>query len=269
MQRALVVEKEMTKFCTFASGSKGNAALLSVGNTHILIDMGISCRRICQSLANLGLTPESLSAVLITHAHRDHIAGLATYSKKYHTPVITTAATAQELANGIAGIRRQLRCVEWGEVCQIGAVAVRVLESSHDCAGSCAFHINTPHGTVGYLTDTGYIPPKTAKALVGTKLLLLESNHDVRMVCASPYPDFLKERVLGEQGHLSNEVAAAFAVDSAKAGTQTIVLAHLSRENNAPGLALHTVGRSLKTIGYAGRLLVAPADEMSEVFQLG
>lgn len=259
----------MTKFCTFASGSKGNAALLSVGNTHILIDMGISCRKICQSLDSLGLTPESLSAVLITHAHRDHIAGLATYTKKYRTPVIATTDTAQELGNSVAGIRRQLHCVEWGEVCQIGAVAIRVLESSHDCAGSCAFHIRTPHGTVGYLTDTGYIPPETADALAGVQLLLLESNHDVEMVTSGPYPDFLKERILGEYGHLSNEMAADFAVTSAKAGTQTIVLAHLSRENNAPGVALHTVGRSLEAIGYAGRLLVAPADKMSEVFRLG
>lgn len=259
----------MTKFCTFASGSKGNAALLSVGNTHILIDMGISCRKICQSLDSLGLTPESLSAVLITHAHRDHIAGLATYTKKYRTPVIATTDTAQELGSSVAGIRRQLHCVEWGEVCQIGAVAIRVLESSHDCAGSCAFHIRTPHGTVGYLTDTGYIPLETADALAGVQLLLLESNHDVEMVTSGPYPDFLKERILGEYGHLSNEMAADFAVTSAKAGTQTIVLAHLSRENNAPGVALHTVGRSLEAIGYAGRLLVAPADKMSEVFQLG
>ena len=256
----------MTRFCTFASGSTGNAALLSSGDTHILIDMGISCRRICQSLSALGLTPEDLSAILITHEHNDHISGLATYIKKYKTPIITTSATARQLVYRIAAIEKQMQCVEWGEVCEVGGVGIRVLESSHDCAGSCAFHLDTPHGSMGYLTDTGYIPADTAQALMGVKFLVLESNHDVEMVRSGPYPYYLKERVLGMRGHLSNEVAAMFALDSVKAGTETIVLAHLSRENNTPGLALNTVGRWLETAGYTGRLIVAPAGEMSEIW---
>ena len=259
----------MTRFCTFASGSKGNAALLSAGETHILIDMGISCRRICQSLGNLGLTSEDLSAILITHEHNDHISGLATYIKKYKTPIITTSATARQIAYRIAGVERQLKCVEWGEQCEFGEIAVTVLESSHDCAGSCAFHMDTPGGRFGYLTDTGYIPGETARALMGAKFLVLESNHDVEMVRSGPYPYLLKERVLGMRGHLSNEVAATFAVDTARAGTQTIVLAHLSRENNTPSIALNTVGRWLEAVGYSGKLVAAPADEMSEIFELG
>ena len=258
----------MTKFCTFASGSKGNAALISSGNTHILIDMGISCRRICQSLKQLGLIPEDLAAVLITHEHNDHIAGLATYVKKYDTPIIATSATARQLAYRIAGIEPKLRCVEWGERYQIGGIGVGVLASSHDCAGGCAFHMETPDGTLGYLTDTGYIPGDTAQALLGAQFLVLESNHDVEMVRSGPYPYALKERVLGMRGHLSNEVAATFAVDSAKAGTRKIVLAHLSRENNTPSIALNTVGRWLEAAGYEGELSAAPADEMSEVFEL-
>ena len=258
----------MTKFCTFASGSSGNAALLSSGDTHILIDMGISCRRICQSLSTLGLTPDDLSAILITHEHNDHIAGLATYIKKYNTPIITTSATARQLAYRIAAIERQIRCVEWGEVCEIGNVTVRVLESSHDCAGSCAFYMETPHGALGYLTDTGFIPGDTAQAMMGAKFLVLESNHDIEMLRSGPYPYYLKQRVLGLRGHLSNDVAAAFAMDSAKAGTKTILLAHLSQENNTPGLALNTVGRWLETVGYAGRLVAAPADRMSDIFSL-
>lgn len=258
----------MTKFCTFASGSKGNVALLSSGDTHILIDMGISCRRICQALNRLGLKPEDLSAILITHEHNDHIAGLATYIKKYRTPIITTSATARQLAYRVAAIEQQIQCVEWGEICNVGNLSIRVLESSHDCAGGCAFHIDTPHGSFGYLTDTGYIPGDTAQALMGVRFLVLESNHDVEMLRSGPYPYHLKERVLGIRGHLSNDVAAAFAMDSAKAGTKTIVLAHLSGENNTPGLALNTVGRWLETTGYAGRLVTAPASEMSEIFCL-
>ena len=258
----------MTRFCTIASGSRGNAALVSAGSTHILIDMGISCRRICQSLAKLGLAPEDLTAVLITHEHNDHIAGLATYIKKYKTPIVTTSATARQLACRIAGIERQIKCVEWGERHDVNEVGVNVLESSHDCLGCCSFLFETPSGTLGYLTDSGYIPADTANALMGAHMLVLESNHDVEMLRSGTYTYPLKQRVLGMRGHLSNDVAAAFAVDSARAGTKTIILAHLSRENNTPQIALNTVGRWLEAAGFAGRLVTAPADEMSEWFEM-
>ncbi len=258
----------MTRFCTFASGSTGNAALVSSGGTHILIDMGISCRRIVQSLSALGLTPEDLAAVLITHEHNDHIAGLATYIKKYKTPVITTSATARQLAYRLAGIEPQLRCVEWGESCSVGSVTVQVLESSHDCAGTCGFLMETESGTLGYLTDTGCIPSATAETLLGAKLLVLESNHDVDRLLSGPYPYYLKDRVLSMRGHLSNEVAAAFAADSIGAGTEAIVLAHLSQENNTPQLALRAFRRWLEPRGYCGKLIAAPAGEMSELVEM-
>ena len=256
----------MTRFCTFASGSSGNAALLSSGNTHILIDMGISCRRIITSLEQIGLRGEDLSAVLITHEHRDHIAGLTTFIKKYKTPIITTSATARQLSYRITGIEPLLRCAEWWEDIAVGSVEVTVLPTSHDCGGSCAFRFGTKEGTVGYMTDTGYISGETAAALMGSKLLILESNHDVEMLRSGPYPYPLKKRVLGMQGHLSNDTAAAFAVDSARAGTQSIVLAHLSHENNTPQVALNTVGRMLEASGYGGKLYCAPRDTMSEIF---
>ena len=258
----------MTRFCTFASGSGGNAALLSTGDTHILIDMGISCRRTCQALEQVGLRAEDLSAVLITHEHADHISGLATYIKKYATPIITTSATARQLRYRLAGIDPLLRCVEWQESCEIGNVDVKVLPTSHDCGGSCAFRFETPDGTLGYITDTGYIPGETAETLLGADLLFLESNHDVEMLRSGPYPYPLKQRVLGMQGHLSNDVAAAFALDSAKAGTKTIILAHLSAENNTPQVALNTVGRWLEAAGYTGDLAVAPRSDLSRIYVL-
>lgn len=258
----------MTRFCTLASGSSGNAALLSADGTHILIDMGISCRRITQALGALGLRAEDLSAVLITHEHADHIAGLATYIKKYETPIVTTSATARQLSYRIAGIEPRLMCVEWGENAEIGAVRVTVLPTSHDCAGSCAFRFATSGRTVGYITDTGYIPGETAAVLLGSDLLVLESNHDVEMLRSGPYPYPLKQRVLGMQGHLSNEVAAAFAVDSVRAGTKRIILAHLSAENNTPQVALNTVGRWLEAAGFDGELVVAPRGETGKIFVL-
>ncbi len=259
----------MTTFQTIASGSSGNAALLSCGRTHLLIDMGISCRRICQALGAAGLGPEDLAGVLITHEHTDHIAGLATYIKKYPTPILCSSATGWRLVYRLAGVEPLLRPLAFGEAVPVGEVSVTALPTSHDCPGSAAYRVDTPDGTLGYLTDTGYILQETGEALLGAELLVLESNHDVEMLRSGPYPYALKQRVLGEQGHLSNDAAARYAADAAQAGTRSIILAHLSRENNTPRLALDTVGRALEAAAYTGQLTVAPRDVPGEVHILG
>lgn len=255
----------MTRFQTIASGSSGNAALLSYGDTHLLIDMGISCRRVCQALAAAGCGPEQLTAVLITHEHRDHIAGLATYIKKYSTPILCSPGTGRQLAYRLAGVEPLLRPIPFGEQTPVGAVSVTALPTSHDCPCSAAYRVDTPDGALGYLTDTGYILQETGERLLGAELLVLESNHDVEMLLSGPYPYQLKQRVLGEQGHLSNEAAARYAAASAQAGTRSIILAHLSKENNTPQAALNAVGRMLETVRYTGRLTVAPRDAAGEI----
>lgn len=255
----------MTCFRTLASGSSGNAALLSAGSTHLLIDMGISCRRICQTLSSLGLHPEDLSAVLITHEHSDHISGLATYIKKYHTPIVCTPGTAWQLRYRLAGVEPLLRPTPYGETFPLGDAEITLLPTSHDCSESSAFRIETASGGLGYLTDTGYILEETAQRLLGAELLVLESNHDVDMLRAGPYPFPLKQRVLGPQGHLSNDDAARYASASAQAGTRSIILAHLSKENNTPQAALAAVGQALEAVGYSGELTVAPRDIPGEL----
>ena len=251
----------MTSFQTFASGSSGNAALFSCGDTHLLIDMGISCRRICQSLKAAGLTPDNLSAVLITHEHTDHISGLATYIRKYHTPILCTPGTARQLHYRLAGIGLLLRPLVMSQPVLWEGLEITPLPTSHDCRESAAFRIDTPDGSLGYLTDTGVVPDETRNGLLGTNILVLESNHDVEKLLAGPYPYHLKRRVLGCEGHLSNADAAAFAVDSVRAGTQAIILAHLSAENNTPQLALDTVGQALERVSFAGELWAAPRCE--------
>lgn len=258
----------MTTIRTLASGSSGNAALFSWGETHLLIDMGISCRRICRSLAALGLTPEVLSGVFITHEHGDHIGGLATYIKKYRTPIYCTPAVSRQLSYRLAGIEPLLRPVESGKCVSFGKVEMDILSTSHDCRGSAACHIRTPEGRVGYLTDTGYIPEKTGEGLLGADILVLESNHDTDMLLAGPYPYPLKKRILGTEGHLSNDAAAEFAVESVRAGTRTILLAHLSAENNTPELALLTVGSALREAGLTAELAAAPRNAMSGALTL-
>jgi len=258
----------MTCFHTIASGSSGNAALFSDGDVHILIDIGISCRRTVAALTQLGISPAQLSVILITHEHTDHIQGLATYIKKYRTPIMCSPGTGRQLRYRLAGIDPLLRTVPLGMREQFGQVEITFLPTSHDCRESCAFRIAGENGVLGYLTDTGYIPQETAQALLGADLLVLESNHDVEMLRSGPYPYPLKQRVLGPEGHLSNDVAARFAADSAKQGTRDIILAHLSKENNTPQAALNTVGRRLEAAGYTGGLTVAPRDTVSEAHRL-
>jgi len=258
----------MTTFRTFASGSSGNASLLVSGGTRLLLDMGVSCRRVCQALACEGLRPGDLSAILITHEHTDHIKGLATYVKKYQTPIICTPGTARQLSRHTAGIAPLLRPAAIGEPLPWADTEITPLPTSHDCSESAAYHISTPDGAVGCLTDTGCIPDMTAKRMLGVELLALESNHDVDMLLAGPYPYPLKRRILGPEGHLSNADAARFAAASARAGTHTILLMHLSRENNLPLLALETVRQALDASGWSGTLDAAPPDAMSKRYCL-
>ena len=258
----------MTTIRTFASGSSGNAALFSSGETHLLIDMGISCRRICQSLAALGLTPNDLTGVFITHEHTDHIGGLATYIKKYRTPIYAAPAVSRQLSYRLAGIEPLLRPVGLGESVSFGEVEMDILPTSHDCRDSAACHFRTPSGRVGYLTDTGYIPEETGERILGADILVLESNHDVDMLRSGPYPFPLKKRILGPQGHLSNDDAAAYAAASVRAGTRMVLLAHLSDENNTPRRALDTVGRALAETGENVQLAAAPRDTVSEALTL-
>lgn len=258
----------MLTFQTFASGSSGNAALLSSGGTHVLIDMGISCRRILQALGAQGLTPEDLAAVCVTHEHRDHVSGLDTFIKKYRTPILCSAGTARQLGYRIAGVEALLAPFACGDVLTLGDLTVRTFPLSHDVSDGAGYRFDGPEGSLGIVTDTGYITEEARSALLGVDFLVLEANHDVECLRSGPYPYALKERVLGACGHLSNEAAAWFARESAAQGTSQILLAHLSAENNTPALARNAVGRALAAVGYRGTLSVAPRSEAGPVYQV-
>ena len=248
------------RFCTFSSSSSGNAALLSCGSTHLLVDAGISYTRIRSGLGALGLSVGDLTAVFITHAHGDHTAGLATCLKRHRDiPIRCSEETARQLCYRFAGIDQVLIPFPLGGRTAAGCCTVTSIPTSHDAPGSTGYRFDGPEGSVGILTDTGILPA-AARCLLGVDLLMLESNHDVETLLSGPYPYPLKDRVLGDLGHLSNETAARFACAAARSGTRQILLAHLSQENNTPQMALNTVGRALEAIGYAGALAVAPRD---------
>ncbi|NLU24505.1 MAG: MBL fold metallo-hydrolase [Clostridiales bacterium] len=254
----------MTTLHTLSSGSEGNSLLLSCGDTHLLIDAGISCRRIKTALSTLHLTADDLSAVCITHEHSDHVCGLTTLIKNHPLPVYASSGTARALCERIPGVAHVLSTAD--TPFSLGTCHVTPFSTSHDTRQSVDYRIDTPDGSVGVLTDTGYVTEEASLTLRGVALLILESNHDVEWLSAGPYPYYLKKRILSERGHLSNDAAADFAVEMAAAGTQEIVLAHLSRENNTPVRAYETVHSRLSAAGYAPRLSVAPRGEISECY---
>lgn len=253
----------MTTLHTLSSGSSGNALLLSCGDTHLLVDAGISCRRITAGLRELGLTLDDLTAILITHTHTDHISGLQTLLKHSDIPIAATAQTGRGLAYRLAGVGDRLLDAPLCHSFSLGSCTVTAFPNSHDAPGACGFRFDTEDGSVGVLTDTGYVTGEAADILPGVDLAVLEANHDIETLRSGPYPYYLKQRILGSEGHLSNEDAARFAVTLAEAGASEIILAHLSRENNTPAMAQNAVETALSAAGLAPRLAVAPRDTMS------
>ena len=247
---------------TIASGSEGNCLLLSAGGTHILVDAGISCRRINAALGALDLSLRDVDAVCVTHEHSDHISGLTTLIRRYDIPICTGPATARQLQYRIAGIAPRLRVVEG--VFDVGGVTITPFPTSHDVSGGMDYRFDWAGASVGVLTDTGCVTDGAREVLRGVELLVLESNHDVEWLRSGPYPYPLKARILSDRGHLSNDAAAAFAAEMAGHGTRQFVLAHLSRENNTPQRAWDTVQAALAD--YDVTVTVAPRGELSQPY---
>lgn len=249
---------------TLASGSSGNAVLLTFGNTHLLVDAGISCRRIAASLKELGLTLQELAAVLITHTHTDHVQGLQTLLKRTNMPVYGTAQVCCELDWRLTGGEDRLREISLCRPFELGECRVTAFPISHDAPGACGYRFDSADGSVGVMTDTGYVTEKAAEVLSGVDAAVLEANHDVDMLREGPYPWYLQQRILSERGHLCNEAAAQFAAALAKRGAKQIILAHLSLDNNTPAAALRAVEQALAEAGLAARVTVAPRDCIGE-----
>ena len=252
----------LTTVHTLASGSSGNALLLSCDGTHLLMDAGISCRRITSALGELGLTPEDLDAVFITHTHTDHIAGLRTLLRRGVFSIRATERTCRELEYRLEPAAERLEPIPLCCPVTVGGCTVTAFPTSHDAPGCCGYRVDTADGSVGLLTDTGYITEEAAEVLPGVDLAVLEANHDPETLRSGPYPYYLKRRILGGAGHLSNDEAARFAVALADSGTSEIVLAHLSRENNTPAMARCAVETALSAADLHPTLSVAPRDTM-------
>jgi len=255
------------ELCTLASGSSGNSLLVTDGRTHVLVDAGISCRRICTGLKELGVEPTELAGVLITHEHSDHISGLTTLTKQLRLPVYASPGTGRQLCYRIAFLEELLRPVAPGEGFSIGGLAIESFPTSHDAAESVGYALSAGGRKAAVVTDLGYVTEAVLRGIRGADLLVAEANHDVEWVQSGPYPYHLKARILGDRGHLSNEAGAELAWTAVEGGARTVVLAHLSHENNTPDRAHEVVRGVLERRGAAvGRdvaLEVAPRSEKS------
>ena len=263
----------MLKFTTLASGSSGNAAVISCGRTHILLDGGISARRITTGLKELGIEPEQLSAILVTHDHSDHICGLSVLTKKVKAPIYATDPTCRTIGEKAPWAKNQLRPCQPGFALDLDEVLVESFPTSHDAPGSVGYSLCGGGSRMVLCTDLGFVSKAVEDAVRGCELLVCESNHDEDWVRTGPYPYYLIQRVLGDYGHLSNEAGAELALYAIQNGAKEVILAHLSAENNTPAHALRVVADRLRRAGvdleHEVRLSVAPRSELGRTCFLG
>ena len=262
----------MLTVTTLASGSSGNAALVSCGDTHILLDAGVSARRITTGLRALGVPPEKLTAILVTHEHHDHINGLAVLTKKVRVPIVSSGPTCRQICYKVPFVDELVRQQEPGTGVWLGELWVESFATPHDAAGSVGYSITGDGCRMVLCTDLGYVTPEVKAAVRGCDLLICEANHDEDWVRSGPYPYQLKQRILGDRGHLSNEAGAELAALGVESGARTVVLAHLSAENNTPARARQVVSRRLAAMGCDPErdisLTVAPRSELGPTYRL-
>lgn len=244
---------------SLASGSSGNSILIRDDNTSILIDAGIGIRKIAAGLEQAKVDPADLSAILITHEHSDHIAGALRMAKRYNVPLYSTASTLAHI-DGAEDV--YTKTIDAGVETAVGDLKVRPFSISHDAVCPVGYTIISSAATVCSVTDTGVITDEIREHAMNADLLILESNHDIEMLRTGPYPYYLKKRILGEKGHISNDTASSLLIDLAETGKDvSIWLAHLSQTNNTPKTALVTAQYLLWTcLGVRMDISVAKRD---------
>ena len=250
---------------TLASGSGGNCTLVKDNDIAVLIDAGISMKRITASLSEFGLKPNQLSGILITHEHSDHICGLNTLIKHYDIPIFAPRTVANHLTCSIAGVEDYLTVLKTGQDYSICGLNVYPFLTPHDTPESVGYRV-TGSSVFGYCTDFGHITDEIVEGLSGVDAAVIESNHDIEMLRSGTYPFVLKRRILSDNGHLSNEDCGKLALELFKRGTRQLVLGHLSRENNRPEIAYSCVSKALTAEGIDAQrdieLKVAPEKEI-------
>ena len=245
------------RFSPLFSGSSGNAIYVGCGDTHILVDAGLSGTRIVNELGKIGLHPSQLSAILVTHEHVDHSKGVGILSRKFRLPVYATEGTWAGMADKIGAVDANLRCiVEPEQDFYMEGMNITPFATPHDASQPVGYTFETAGAKFALATDLGCIKKGWYNHVKGADAVLLESNYDPDMLLNGSYPYELKRRILSTKGHLCNDDAGRCALELAKAGARHIVLGHLSKENNFPELALRCTEDALRAGG------VIPGDDV-------
>ncbi|HBL40479.1 MAG TPA: MBL fold metallo-hydrolase [Ruminococcaceae bacterium] len=241
----------MARFCSLFSSSSGNSVYIGHPNGGILIDIGVSAKRTAEALNCVGASIESIGAVFVTHEHCDHIAGVRVFAGKHQTTVYASQGTLEgmESTGALNGKYPSEVMPESGV--EVNGMFVRAFHTPHDSRESLGYTVEMPDGNrIGIATDIGVVTDEIMQNLLGCQLVLLESNHDVRMLQCNPnYPYILKRRILSDHGHLCNEACAEAAVKLVQSGTTRLLLGHLSKENNMPQLAYQCTNAALSRCG--------------------
>lgn len=261
------------RFVSIASGSSGNCIYAGTDSTHVLIDAGISAKRIEQGLTEVGVKPKELSAICITHEHSDHVKGLGVLARKYEIPIYGTEKTLEEIGRmkSLGEYPKELLQPILPDVdFKVGDMVMEPFHIDHDAADPVAYRVRAGQKSLAVITDLGHYSQYTIDHLLNLDAVLLESNHDLRMLETGPYPYYLKRRIMGDFGHLSNENAGRLLNCILNDRLKYIMLGHLSKENNMPELAFETV-RLEVDMGECPyhsddfHMIVAKRDEMSEI----
>jgi phosphoribosyl 1,2-cyclic phosphodiesterase len=232
------------RMCSIASGSSGNCIYIGTDNTHLLVDVGISCKKTVAGLNQLGVSGKDLDGILITHEHSDHINGLGVMCRKFGIPIYATKGTIEAIKNvsSLGAMDETLfNEITADEEFDLKDITVNPMTISHDAAQPVAYRFKHGNKHMAVATDLGTYNDYTIDCLQGMDALLLEANHDVKMLQVGPYPYVLKQRILGNKGHLSNELSGRLLSQLLHDGLKTVFLGHLSRENNMEELAYETV----------------------------
>ena len=235
----------MLKILPLFSSSKGNCTYIETESTALLVDIGISCKRLVSSLEENNINPNSIEGILITHEHSDHIKGIKTFANKYSIPVYATEKTWTKLSS--IDISQSLKKIFIHDNnFSIGDILISPFKIPHDAIDPSGFSFYNNNQKVTVATDLGHINEYLLSKMIKSNTILLESNHDIEMLKAGPYPYQLKQRIIGNYGHLSNALTAKTVGYLIKNGTKNFILGHLSEDNNFPELALETVKSNLK-----------------------
>ena len=258
-------------FAPLCSGSSGNASFLQAGDVRLLVDAGVTCKRLTEMLRLVQADPAQLSGILVTHEHSDHIAGVGVLARKYDIPVYADEACMEKLLPLTGGLPpRLMRVFEPDKEFYIKRLCVLPFSIPHDCVKPVGYAFTDGDKKLSVMTDIGHVTEKMLDAVADSDLLLLEANHDVDMLRAGSYPYPLKMRILGNKGHLCNEDAGLVLAKLHDRGIRNVILAHLSDENNTPELARVTVESVLADAGVLEDmfLTVAKRNEPTGVFEL-